>query len=172
MHAAAPLEPCRSDAPAITDIGAALATGGRPAAERAALLHRRGQMLHAQGDDPAAEDDYDAALALAPDLAEAYLDRATLLADQARFEPALADLDRAIGLRPDLAEAYLRRGGVSYELGADTETRSRTSRGRSSSIPRSPAAWLGRANALRDSGHAEQALADYDAALRLAPGRR
>ena len=44
-----PPQPCRSDAPAIVELGAQLAAAGP--AERAALLHRRGQMLYAQGED-------------------------------------------------------------------------------------------------------------------------
>ncbi len=166
LSAAAPPEPCRADAPAIVELGATLAAAGP--ADRAALLHRRGQMLQARGQDGPAKADYDAALALAPDLAAVYLDRAALLADQTRFGPALADLERAIGIRPDFSEAYVGRGGVHYELGAYPSAIQDFTRAVELD-PETAAAWLGRANALRDSGQAGAALADYDVALELAP---
>jgi tetratricopeptide (TPR) repeat protein len=166
--AAPAADPCSLDTPAIAAFAAALETGPQGEGGRANVLRRRGEMLYARGRQRLALDDYDAALALAPDAAEVRLARAMLFADQARFEPALVDLDRALELRPNFAEAYVQRGRVRYELGLHRSA----VQDFTSAIdldPGAAAAWLGRADALRDSGQAEPALADYEAALRIAP---
>ena len=49
---------------------------------------------------------YDQAIALKPDLAEAWLGRGDALADLNRDDDALACFDKAIELKPDLASAY------------------------------------------------------------------
>jgi tetratricopeptide (TPR) repeat protein len=43
---------------------------------------------------------FNRAIALAPDLAEAYVNRGILLKNQQQLSQALADFDRAIALRP------------------------------------------------------------------------
>ena len=53
---------------------------------------------------------FDRALALAPDLAEAWLGRGNVACALKRYDDALAAYDRALALKPDLAEVWLGRG--------------------------------------------------------------
>lgn len=55
---------------------------------------------------------YDKALALKPDLAQAWLGRANIHCELKRYEEAVAAYDRAISAKPDLAEAWYGRGSV------------------------------------------------------------
>lgn len=50
------------------------------------------------------------ALALNPNLAEAYRDRGVAYAGKYDYDRAIADYDRALALNPNYAEAYLSRG--------------------------------------------------------------
>src|SRR5262249_23355093 len=59
---------------------------------------------------------YDKALEMAPDFADAWLNRGNLLNTINRDEDALGAFDRALTLRPDLAEAWLGRGNVFFFL--------------------------------------------------------
>ena len=59
---------------------------------------------------------YDKALALKPDLAEAWLGRGNVFYDLKRYDEAFAAYDKALALKPDLAEAWLGRGNVFIEL--------------------------------------------------------
>src|SRR5208282_3327260 len=56
-------------------------------------------------------------IALKPDDAEAYFNRAKLLADLQRHWEALASYDRAIALRPDFAEAHWNQSHCLLALG-------------------------------------------------------
>ena len=61
---------------------------------------------------------YDKALALKPDLPEAWLGRGNVLASLKRHDQAVAAYDRALMLKPNLAEAWLGRGNVFLEISA------------------------------------------------------
>ena len=52
---------------------------------------------------------YDKAIALQPDLADAYSNRGVALKDLKRFDEAVASYDRAIALKPDNGLAYAER---------------------------------------------------------------
>jgi TolB-like protein/tRNA A-37 threonylcarbamoyl transferase component Bud32/Flp pilus assembly protein TadD len=74
--------------------------------------------------DPALEQrafvEIERALALDPDLAEAYLARAQLtwtLRNGFPHETAITDLRRAVSINPNLAEAYIELGKVYYHIG-------------------------------------------------------
>ena len=67
--------------------------------------------------------DYDEALRLKPDLAEAYNNRGAVKDELGRHDDALADYDEAIRLKPDLAEAYGNRGNAKNALGLKDEAR-------------------------------------------------
>ena len=54
--------------------------------------------------------DYDEAIRLKPDYAEAYSNRGIAKAALGRYDDAIADYDEAIYLKPDLAAAYYNRG--------------------------------------------------------------
>jgi tetratricopeptide (TPR) repeat protein len=59
---------------------------------------------------PEALQDFDQAIALQPNAADAYYNRAQVYAAQRQVERAMADLNQAIQLNPQLAEAYGNRG--------------------------------------------------------------
>ena len=61
--------------------------------------------------------DYDQAIALKPDCAEAWFNRGNALSNTGRSEEALRDLDQAIALKPDYAEAYVNRGHIHAAAG-------------------------------------------------------
>jgi tetratricopeptide (TPR) repeat protein len=60
---------------------------------------------------------YDRALTVRPDYAEAFSNRGNTLKEMNRFEEALASYDRALAFKPDLADAYNAKGNVLQELG-------------------------------------------------------
>src|SRR5262249_39761634 len=59
---------------------------------------------------------YDKAIALKPDFAEAFNDRGNILRELQLFDEALASCDKAIALKPDYAEAFYNRGNILMEL--------------------------------------------------------
>ena len=60
--------------------------------------------------------DYDEAIQLKPDFAEAYTNRGVAKHRLGRYVAAIADCDKAIQLRPDEALAYANRGYVKTQL--------------------------------------------------------
>ena len=61
--------------------------------------------------------DYDKAIQLKPDLADAYSNRGNAKGRLERYEDAITDFDKAIQLEPDMAEAYSNRGNAKGGLG-------------------------------------------------------
>ncbi|HEX2759305.1 MAG TPA: tetratricopeptide repeat protein, partial [Rhizomicrobium sp.] len=55
---------------------------------------------------------YDKAIALKPDLIDAYVNRGLVLTRRGRVEAAMADFDHAIAARPDLKSAHIGRSGA------------------------------------------------------------
>ena len=60
--------------------------------------------------------DYEKAIALKPDYAEAFYNHGTTLFELRRYDAALAQLNRAIALRPGYAEAFYNRGTTLMAL--------------------------------------------------------
>jgi tetratricopeptide (TPR) repeat protein len=117
-------------ATAIAGCSAVITSGAESGARLAAAHYNRGIAYRAQsqydrahqGSDPdtmldRAVADYDEALRIRPDYAEALVNRAVAWFDKGRFDRAVADCDRAIALRPNLAEAYNNRALAYYRLG-------------------------------------------------------
>ena len=62
-------------------------------------------------------DDYDKAIQLKPNYADAYIiNRGAAKADLGQYVAAISDCDKAIQLEPDLAEAYSNRGLAKHKL--------------------------------------------------------
>ena len=130
-----------------------------------------GYLIHdgsADGDTGKAVDAYDRAIALKPDLAEAYASRGQAKRALGRQEDAIFDYDQAIARKPDLAEAYRNRGDAKQDLDrhedaiADFDQALRLD-------PEDSDAYYSRGNARQLLGRYEEAVADYDEALRLKP---
>ena len=75
----------------------------------AIALNNRGVAHHATGDPDSAIEDYDRALAIAPDYAVAYANRGLAHLAKGAFVQALRDYDTAIRLDPAYAPAYANR---------------------------------------------------------------
>jgi tetratricopeptide (TPR) repeat protein len=90
---------------------AAIESGTLSVADHAATLIDRGILKMRLHDLQGALGDFDAGLALRPDLAEAYVDRGALLLQVKRYDDALADLNKSIALKTEDANvAYFNRG--------------------------------------------------------------
>ena len=68
--------------------------------------------------------DYDQAIRLQPDLAEAYNSRGHTKNELGRYESAIADFDQAILLQPEHAKAHTNRGIAKAALSRTAEARS------------------------------------------------
>ena len=85
---------------------------------RASNYVNRGVVRTVRGDQAGAEADFNAAMAIKPDLAEAYLNRGALRVRQSRFQEALTLIDRGLGLGPEEpARGYFNRGVARQSLG-------------------------------------------------------
>ena len=84
------------------------------------------------------------------------------------FKACIATLDKAIGLK-DIAELRIARGSCKLGLkdmqGALTEFKDATTR-----EPTNARARVAYGNALADSGKFEDAIAEWEAAIKLVPG--
>ncbi|MFF3323071.1 tetratricopeptide repeat protein [Streptomyces sp. NPDC002889] len=149
-----------------------LSRAGGLAPDNPWIAGERGDAYRFAGRFEEAVAEYTRALELDPAYAWALGSRAMALEASGRPAEALRDLDRALELEPDYVWARLRRAEVCERLGdragarADLDRAAATANGRE--------AWelaaSGAAHAL--AGRHEEALADLDRALRLAPGHR
>lgn len=81
-----------------------------------ALLNR-GVALKSTGEHDRAIADYTRALAIVPDDALLYQNRANAYREKGDIAPALADIEKAIALNPDSAGAWYVRGALAEALG-------------------------------------------------------
>ena len=58
---------------------------------------------------------YERAVALKPDLAEAWLGRGNVFGELKRFDEAFVAYDKALALKPQLAETWLSRANLLFE---------------------------------------------------------
>jgi tetratricopeptide (TPR) repeat protein len=136
---------------------------------RAGLLARAGWSRFRTGDAERAERLYGEALALAPEDAELWTDRAMIRASAERWWDALADLDRAVALAPDRPGPLVQRARVHRALALednalrDVEAALRLSPGDADAL-------LLRGNARLRLGDTRGAQADWESAARAAPG--
>ena len=111
---------------------------------------------------------YDKAIALKPDLAEAWLGRGNVFIDLSRYDEAFAAYDKALTLKPDLAEAWLGRGHVFTGLKRYDEAFASYDKALALK-PDLAEAWLGRGNVFKDLRRYDEALVAYDKAFALKP---
>ena len=120
------------------------------------------------GNNDKAIANYDQALKLKPDYADAYYNRGNAYADKAEYDRAIADYDQALKLKPDLDMAYNNRGSAYYYKGeydhaiADFDQALKLK-------PDSAKAYNNRGNTYRKKGEYDRAIADCDKALQLKP---
>ncbi|HXR88639.1 MAG TPA: tetratricopeptide repeat protein, partial [Stellaceae bacterium] len=112
--------------------------------------------------------DYDKAIALRPDYAEAYYNRANVLHEQKRLEAAIADYGRAISFKPDHAAAYNNRGFALHELKQPDAAIADYNRAIAIK-PDYAAAYNNRGLALQELKLLAAAMADFTKAIALQP---
>ena len=79
--------------------------------------NNRGSVKSDLGQKQAAISDYDKAIAINPNFAEAYYNRGNAKSDLGQKHAAISDYDKAIAINPNYANAYNNRGSVKFELG-------------------------------------------------------
>ena len=121
-----------------------------------------------RGDYQGAVSDFDAALQINPDYAEAYNNRGRAKTALGQYQQAIADYEMALQINPDYAEAYNNRGRAKTALGdykgaiSDYDTVLTLN-------PDYAEAYSNRAKAKIELGDYKGAVSDLDAALRLDP---
>ncbi|MEG4457237.1 TerD family protein [Microcoleus sp. N9_A1] len=86
-------------------------------AQKAATFSNQGSLKIQKGDVPGAIANFTQALALNPNIPQAYLGLGIATGQQGNKQQAIYNYDRALQFNPNLAEAYFGRGQAYYELG-------------------------------------------------------
>jgi tetratricopeptide (TPR) repeat protein len=128
----------------------------------------KGFALSLKKDYKEAITNYDQAIKLNPNLAEAYNNRGNARSHLADNLGAIADYTQAIKLNPNLAEAYNNRGNVRDDLGdkqgaiADYDQAIKLN-------PNWANAYIGRGHVRSELGDKQGALTDFDQGIKLNP---
>ena len=108
---------------------------------------------------------FDRAIAINPDLAQAYLDRGFAKRYLKETDAALADFNRALELNPNLSGAYTARGYIYRERG-DVQ-RALAEFTRSIEVESNVEAYYERGQTYESLGDHQKAIADFDEAIAL-----
>ena len=134
-----------------------------------ALRFYRGNTYYRLDEHDLAIGEYDKAIELKPDYADAYNNRGNIHAYQGEYDQAIADFDRAIKLKPGYADAYNNRGATYYDKGEYDQAIA--DYGKAIELkPDLAVAYYNRGNAYYRQGEYDLAITDYDRAIELKPG--
>ncbi len=137
-----------------------------------------GQALYREGDRLEAIKNFDRAIALDANFADAHGNRANILVDAGYPDEALKSFDRALALNPTSATDWLNRGSLLQALGRHAEALASFDKAITCGAD-IPEAHVNRGNALKDLGHFDaaggriasprfdEAMAAYQKALTL-----
>jgi uncharacterized caspase-like protein len=149
--------------------------GSRPLDEKAKNSNITAEDLLKMGFDKynkedykGAIEDYDQAIKLKPDYADAYYNRGIARSDLGDNKGAIADYDQAIKLKPDFAEAYYGRGNARSNL-SDNKGAIADYNQAIELKPDYADAYINRGNARSKLGDIKEAIADYKKAVELYP---
>jgi tetratricopeptide (TPR) repeat protein len=146
----------------------ALAQVETAAQSKEAVFFYRGTALAKQGKFEEAVKDYDQAIKLKPDLAEAFNNRGTALIKQGKYVEAVKDYDQAIKLKPDYAEAFNNHGTALAKQGKYVAAVKDFDQAIELK-PDDAEAFYNRGTAFFRHGKYEEAVKDYDQAIKLKP---
>jgi len=138
------------------------------ALDQGVIYYVRGNAHAFKGDLDHAIADFDQAIALKPDHAEAYHGRGLAYRDKGDLDHAIADCDQAIALKPDFAVAYLSRG-LAYGNKGDLDHAIANYDQAIALKPDFAVVYLSRGSAYGGKGDLDHAIADYDQAIALKP---
>ncbi|MBD2542408.1 MULTISPECIES: serine protease [Planktothricoides] len=116
--------------------------------------HNRSVAYEKQGKLDQAIADYNQAIRINPEDADAYNNRGLAYYRQGKLDRAIADFNEAIRINSEYAEAYNNRGLAYYRQGK---------------LPEYASAYYNRGLAYSDQGKLDQAIADYNQAIRINP---
>jgi predicted O-linked N-acetylglucosamine transferase (SPINDLY family) len=111
---------------------------------------------------------FDSAIALKPDFADAYYNKANLLMELGRFADAVAGFDMTISINPDHVSAWNNRGNALLPLGQCEQAIASYSRALTLK-PTHVGALINRGTTHLRLKQEQQAVNDFDRALALAP---
>jgi tetratricopeptide (TPR) repeat protein len=147
---------------------------------QARLHNLLGQALYREGDRLEAIKNFDRAIALDANFADAHGNRANILADAGFPDEALKSFDRALALNPASATDWLNRGSLLQALGRHADALASFDKAILCDAG-FPEAHVNRGNVLKDLGHLDaaggliasprfdEAMAAYNKALTLDP---
>ena len=135
---------------------------------RTAFYYNRGNLYDEQGEVELAIADYNQAIEINPEIAEAYINRGLLYNEQGKVELAIADYNQAIEINPQFAEVYNNRGLLYVEQG-EVELAIADYSQAIEINPQFAEAYINRGNLYDEQGEVELAIADYSQALKINP---
>jgi tetratricopeptide (TPR) repeat protein len=120
------------------------------------------------GDYRSAIADYDQAIQLKPDYADAYYNRGIAKSDLGDYQGAIIDYNQVIQLKPDYADAYYNRGNTKDDLG-DKQGAIADYNQAIKIEPDYASAYYNRGIAKKNLGDKQGAIADYNQAIKIEP---
>ena len=113
--------------------------------------------------------DFNKALEINPNIAEAYSGRGATYVQKGQLDQAISDLNKALEINPKIAEAYVNRGLVYMDKGQHDQTISDCTKALEIN-PNILEAYLNRGLAYVQKGQPDQAISDCNKALEIDPG--
>ncbi len=132
------------------------------------INNNRGLAYKNLGDYPQAIKDFDEAIRIKPEYAEAYYNRGLAHKALGNAGQAIADYSRAIRIKPNMAEAYNNRGNAYGESG-DCNLALMDFNAALEINPSFAEAYMNRGNAYNCLGNYQQAIEDYGRAIEKKP---
>ncbi len=135
----------------------------------ARALHNRGRSRMVLGEYMAALRDIDRSIALQAGVAQAFYDRGNIQVRLGKASKAIGDFEEALRLQPNLAEAYHGRAVAMNMMGAYAGAVVSVDRAIALHVANKADAYVVRGTANYNLHRAEEAIMDYDMALRIDP---
>jgi tetratricopeptide (TPR) repeat protein len=110
--------------------------------------------------------DYDQAIKINPDFADAYINRGAAYADKGEYDRTIADFNQAINIKPDYADAYFNRG-VAYGRKGKYDQAITDVNQAIKLKPNEAKAYLSRAIIYKRKGEPDRAIADSKYVLEI-----